>query len=45
MVFEQLLQNGVCYAYLMRMLKAVLTTLYSLSISARWASLSKNLEL
>lgn len=26
MVFEQLLQNGVCYAYLMRMLEAVLTT-------------------
>ena len=26
MEFEQLLKNGVCYAYLMRMLKAVLTT-------------------
>ena len=30
MVFEQLLQSGVCYAYLMRMLGAVLHTPYSL---------------
>lgn len=30
MVFEQLLQSGVCYAYLMRMLGAVLPTHYSL---------------
>ena len=30
MVFEQLLQSGVCYAYLMRMLGAVLPTPYSL---------------
>ena len=29
-MFEQLLQNGVCYAYLMRMLGAVLPTHYSL---------------
>ena len=29
MVFEQLLQSGVRYAYLMRMLKAVLNTQYS----------------
>ena len=26
MVFEQLLQNSVCYAFLTRMLEAILTT-------------------
>ena len=33
MVFEQLLQNGVCYAYLTRMLEAVLNTQYSVLIT------------
>lgn len=39
MVFEQLLQSGVCYAYLMRMLGAVLPTHYSvLKKGAPWCS-------